>query len=66
MAVSFRKNITFRKKHWPRGFRCNGHIMLNSEKMSKSTRNFRTLKQAIEEFSADDVRRVGFALAVAT
>ncbi|KAK6915892.1 Aminoacyl-tRNA synthetase, class Ia [Dillenia turbinata] len=44
------------KKHWPRGFRCNGHIMLNSEKMSKSTGNFRTLCQAIEEFSADATR----------
>ncbi|KAF8376925.1 hypothetical protein HHK36_030296 [Tetracentron sinense] len=42
--------------HWPRGFRCNGHIMLNSEKMSKSTGNFRTLRQAIEEFSADATR----------
>jgi len=48
------------KNHWPRGFRCNGHIMLNSEKMSKSTGNFRTLHQAIEEFSADATR---FALA---
>ncbi|KVH87486.1 Aminoacyl-tRNA synthetase, class 1a, anticodon-binding [Cynara cardunculus var. scolymus] len=46
----------FPKRHWPRGFRCNGHIMLNSEKMSKSTGNFRTLKQAIEEFSADATR----------
>ncbi|KZV53257.1 leucine--tRNA ligase, cytoplasmic [Dorcoceras hygrometricum] len=44
------------KHHWPRGFRCNGHIMLNSEKMSKSTGNFRTLRQAIEEFSADATR----------
>lgn len=44
------------KDHWPRGFRCNGHIMLNSEKMSKSTGNFRTLRQAIEEFSADATR----------
>ncbi|KAF2295829.1 hypothetical protein GH714_034392 [Hevea brasiliensis] len=44
------------KKHWPHGFRCNGHIMLNSEKMSKSTGNFRTLRQAIEEFSADATR----------
>ncbi|GLT47250.1 hypothetical protein SLA2020_209580 [Shorea laevis] len=43
-------------QHWPRGFRCNGHIMLNSEKMSKSTGNFRTLRQAIEEFSADATR----------
>ncbi|XP_010251893.1 PREDICTED: leucine--tRNA ligase, cytoplasmic-like [Nelumbo nucifera] len=48
------------KQHWPLGFRCNGHIMLNSEKMSKSTGNFRTLHQAIEEFSADATR---FALA---
>ncbi|KAM0925942.1 hypothetical protein ACQ4PT_003819 [Festuca glaucescens] len=46
--------------HWPRGFRCNGHLMLNSEKMSKSTGNFRTLRQAIEEFSSDATR---FALA---
>ncbi|XP_019423387.1 PREDICTED: leucine--tRNA ligase, cytoplasmic-like isoform X2 [Lupinus angustifolius] len=44
------------KQYWPRGFRCNGHIMLNSEKMSKSTGNFRTLRQAIEEFSADATR----------
>ncbi|GMH30928.1 hypothetical protein Nepgr_032771 [Nepenthes gracilis] len=44
------------KRHWPRGYRCNGHIMLNSEKMSKSTGNFRTLRQAIEEFSADATR----------
>ncbi|XP_047072324.1 leucine--tRNA ligase, cytoplasmic-like [Lolium rigidum] len=46
--------------HWPRGFRCNGHLMLNSEKMSKSTGNFRTLREAIEEFSSDATR---FALA---
>ncbi|KAJ1261107.1 hypothetical protein BS78_09G002900 [Paspalum vaginatum] len=46
--------------HWPRGMRCNGHLMLNSEKMSKSTGNFRTLRQAIEEFSSDATR---FALA---
>ncbi|XP_057515975.1 leucine--tRNA ligase, cytoplasmic-like isoform X1 [Amaranthus tricolor] len=48
------------KRHWPRGFRCNGHILLNAEKMSKSTGNFRTLREAIEEFSADATR---FALA---
>ncbi|EXB62441.1 Leucine--tRNA ligase [Morus notabilis] len=44
------------KQHWPCGFRANGHIMLNSEKMSKSTGNFRTIRQAIEEFSADATR----------
>mmetsp|Transcript_13147 Transcript_13147/g.15928 ORF Transcript_13147/g.15928 Transcript_13147/m.15928 type:complete len:1141 (-) Transcript_13147:440-3862(-) len=46
----------FPEKHWPRSFRCNGHLMLNSEKMAKSTGNFLTLKQAIEEFSADAMR----------
>ncbi|XP_055960534.1 leucine--tRNA ligase, cytoplasmic-like [Mercurialis annua] len=44
------------KHHWPRGFRCNGHLLLNSKKMSKSTGNFMTLRQAIEEFSADATR----------
>ncbi|XP_042013598.1 leucine--tRNA ligase, cytoplasmic-like [Salvia splendens] len=44
------------KHHWPKGFRCNGHIMLNAEKMSKSTGNFRTVREAIEEFSADATR----------
>ncbi|KAG7596438.1 Valyl/Leucyl/Isoleucyl-tRNA synthetase editing domain [Arabidopsis suecica] len=43
-------------RNWPRGIRCNGHIMLNSEKMSKSTGNFRTLRQSIEEFSATGTR----------
>nr|GEW78321.1 leucine--tRNA ligase, cytoplasmic-like [Tanacetum cinerariifolium] len=46
----------FPKKHWSRGFRCNGHLMLNSKKMSKSTGKFMTLKQAIEEFSVDATR----------
>ncbi|KAJ7558533.1 hypothetical protein O6H91_04G044500 [Diphasiastrum complanatum] len=50
----------FTKDRWPKAFRCNGMIMLNSEKMSKSTGNFCTLKQSIEEFSADATR---FALA---
>ncbi|KAF6143371.1 hypothetical protein GIB67_001315 [Kingdonia uniflora] len=44
------------KHHWPRGFRTNGHIMLNSEKMSKSTGNFITLRQAIKKFSVDAIR----------
>ncbi|KAM5550872.1 hypothetical protein ABKV19_027293 [Rosa sericea] len=44
------------KKHWPRGFRCNGHLLLNARKMAKSTGNFRTIRQAIEEFSADATR----------
>ena len=45
---------------WPRAFRTNGHLLLNGEKMSKSTGNFKTLKAAIEEYSSDAMR---FALA---
>ena len=41
---------------WPRGVRCNGHLLLNGDKMSKSTGNFLTLQQAIAEYSADGVR----------
>ncbi|KAK9795569.1 hypothetical protein WJX73_002580 [Symbiochloris irregularis] len=41
---------------WPRSMRCNGHLRLNNEKMSKSTGNFKTLDEAIRDFSADGVR----------
>eukprot|EP00898_Chlorokybus_atmophyticus_P008880 jgi/Chlat1/8994/Chrsp94S08281 len=50
----------FPEEKWPRAFRCNGHLLLNSEKMSKSTGNFKTLREAIAEYSADAMR---FALA---
>ena len=38
---------------WPLAVRTNGHLLLNNEKMSKSTGNFLTLTDAIELFSAD-------------
>ncbi|XP_049729943.1 leucine--tRNA ligase, cytoplasmic [Elephas maximus indicus] len=41
---------------WPAAVRANGHLLLNSEKMSKSTGNFFTLAQAIDKFSADGMR----------
>lgn len=41
---------------WPQAVRANGHLMLNSEKMSKSTGNFLTLREAVERFSADGAR----------
>ncbi|XP_065186777.1 leucine--tRNA ligase, cytoplasmic-like [Sycon ciliatum] len=44
------------KNRWPQGVRANGHLMLNSEKMSKSTGNFLTLHQAVQQFSADGMR----------
>ncbi|RWS07474.1 leucine--tRNA ligase: cytoplasmic-like protein, partial [Dinothrombium tinctorium] len=45
---------------WPKAIRGNGHLLLNNEKMSKSTGNFLTLEEAIAKYSADGVR---FALA---
>lgn len=48
------------KSKWPRSIFANGHIKINDEKMSKSTGNFLTIIQSIEEYSADAVR---FALA---
>uniref|UniRef100_A0A7S0UUZ6 leucine--tRNA ligase n=1 Tax=Polytomella parva TaxID=51329 RepID=A0A7S0UUZ6_9CHLO len=41
---------------WPRAFRCNGHLLLNAEKMSKSTGNFKTLRDAIYEYGSDAMR----------
>jgi len=48
------------KDKWIQGIRANGHLLLNSEKMSKSTGNFMTLSDAIDAYSADGMR---FALA---
>ncbi|OAD52391.1 Leucine--tRNA ligase, cytoplasmic, partial [Eufriesea mexicana] len=41
---------------WPKGIRANGHLLLNSMKMSKSEGNFLTLAEAVEKFSADGMR----------
>ncbi|RXM91001.1 Leucine--tRNA ligase, cytoplasmic [Acipenser ruthenus] len=41
---------------WPVAVRANGHLLLNSEKMSKSTGNFLTLSEAVNKFSADGMR----------
>lgn len=46
----------FDKSNWPRSFRVNGHLMLNGEKMSKSTGNFLTIQGAVEKFGADATR----------
>nr|CAD7605045.1 unnamed protein product [Timema genevievae] len=44
------------KGKWPKGIRANGHLLLNSLKMSKSDGNFLTLSEAVEKFSADGMR----------
>lgn len=41
---------------WPRSVRANGHLLLNSQKMSKSTGNFMTLNDAIAKYGADATR----------
>ncbi|KAI8893706.1 hypothetical protein BC833DRAFT_607486 [Globomyces pollinis-pini] len=50
----------FAKKYWPRSVRANGLLLLNNEKMSKSTGNFLTMADAIKKYGADATR---FALA---
>ena len=46
----------FPREYWPRGVRANGHLLLNGEKMSKSTGNFLTLSEAVGKFGADATR----------
>lgn len=50
----------FPEEHWPKGIRVNGHVLLDAEKMSKSTGNFLTLRDAMALYTSDGVR---FALA---
>ena len=49
-----------RPEMWPRGIYCNGHIMVDAEKMSKGKGNFLMMLESVEEYSADATR---FALA---
>lgn len=44
------------QEYWPVGIRPNGHLLLNGEKMSKSTGNFLTLSEAVDKFGADATR----------
>ncbi len=46
----------FPRKYWPRSVRANGHLLLNGEKMSKSTGNFLTLSDAVRKYGADACR----------
>jgi leucyl-tRNA synthetase len=40
----------------PRSFYCNGYMVLNNEKMSKSTGNFLTVRDCIDKFGVDATR----------
>ena len=46
----------FPQEYWPRSVRVNGHLLLNGEKMSKSTGNFLTLDEAVRKYGADATR----------
>eukprot|EP00672_Neobodo_designis_P025255 CAMPEP_0174827934 /NCGR_PEP_ID=MMETSP1114-20130205/1019_1 /TAXON_ID=312471 /ORGANISM="Neobodo designis, Strain CCAP 1951/1" /LENGTH=1081 /DNA_ID=CAMNT_0016061621 /DNA_START=32 /DNA_END=3277 /DNA_ORIENTATION=- len=41
---------------WPRSIYCNGHILIDGKKMSKSEGNFVTLEEAISKYTADGSR----------
>jgi leucyl-tRNA synthetase len=41
---------------WPRGIFCNGHILVNAEKMSKSKGNFLMMEDCVEQFGTDATR----------
>ena len=50
----------FPQEYWPKGIRANGHLLLNGEKMSKSTGNFMTLDDMVKKYGADACR-IAFA-----
>lgn len=56
----YNHTAVFPERHWPLSIRANGHLLLNSMKMSKSTGNFMTLAASLEKYGADATR---FALA---
>lgn len=41
---------------WPLGYFCNGYILLDGEKMSKSKGNFKTVEDMITAYGADATR----------
>ncbi|ETW62660.1 hypothetical protein PFMC_01507 [Plasmodium falciparum CAMP/Malaysia] len=43
-------------KYFPRSFFCNGHVLVNKEKMSKSKGNFITLEESIALYTSDGTR----------
>jgi leucyl-tRNA synthetase len=41
---------------WPRGYYCNGHVLVDAEKMSKSKGNFLMMNDTVEKYTADATR----------
>ena len=44
------------KAMMPRGFFCNGYVMVNGQKMSKSVGNFLTIRDCIDRYGVDATR----------
>eukprot|EP01006_Ploeotia_vitrea_P043997 TRINITY_DN66796_c6_g1_i1.p1 TRINITY_DN66796_c6_g1~~TRINITY_DN66796_c6_g1_i1.p1 ORF type:complete len:1113 (+),score=168.70 TRINITY_DN66796_c6_g1_i1:87-3341(+) len=47
-------------EYWPQSFFCNGHVLVDGEKMAKSKGNFLTMIDTCREYSAD-ATRIAFA-----
>ena len=56
MALYNHQAIWEDEKLMPRSFYCNGWMIINGEKMSKSTGNFLTLRDCINKFGVDATR----------
>jgi len=41
---------------WPRGYYCNGHVLVDAEKMAKSKGNFLMMNDTVNKYSADATR----------
>lgn len=52
----YNHNAIWGDKYMPRSFYCNGYMVLNNEKMSKSTGNFLTIRDCINKFGCDATR----------
>ncbi|EDR29663.1 leucyl-tRNA synthetase, cytoplasmic, putative [Entamoeba dispar SAW760] len=50
----------FGEDKFPKGMRANGHLLINNEKMAKSTGNFLSLTDGIELYTSDGMR-IGLA-----
>jgi leucyl-tRNA synthetase len=56
MAIFAHFMIWSDEKMAPKAYMINGHLMLDGDKMSKSTGNFMTLRDAINKYGSDAVR----------
>jgi leucyl-tRNA synthetase len=52
----FHHTALFPPEHWPKAIGVNGMLMIEGKQMHKSKGNFVTMKNAVEEYSADAIR----------